>query len=115
MISQNGYYVKEIQKFASRFNPKFLPYILCDNFGDFVKLPRVFQNALEHAERGGVVIAVAYALVEDKREVDVRLFVNSALCVKLNGTALCSEREEYGTGSEIIKVVINRGYAQRTH
>lgn len=47
-----------------------LLYILND-CGNLIKLPRIFQDILEQAECGRIVITVADALVKRERKVDI--------------------------------------------
>ena len=71
-------------------------------FRGIVELPRVFDDVFQHTERGGIVVAVADAFVEDEGEVEIAFLFDDALCVEFVGTALGAEREENGTGTEIV-------------
>ena len=69
----------------------------------------------EILEEGGVVVAVADALVRHEGHVNVLALVHIALVVQLVCTALAAEGAEDGQVAEVIQVVVNGADAQGTH
>lgn len=86
-----------------------------DHFGDFVELAWVADYLLEKAKGGGVIITVAYTLVKHEFEVEILLFLNCALGVKLIYAALRSKGEKHRARTEVIQMMIDRRYAKRAH
>lgn len=88
---------------------------ILNDLGNIVKLPRVLHNILEDPECGRVVVTVANSLVEHVCKVDIALFLNSAFAVHFISTALCTERAEYGAGTEVVQMVEDGRNTQGAH
>ena len=96
------------------FAPKWSIHIR-DHLRPFVELPGIAEDIVQVLERGGIVVAVADALIRYEGVVHVLLFLNHAGGIRFVDAPLGTEGEEYRTGAEIVEVVIDRRDTEGTH
>lgn len=86
----------------------FLIHVLKDLLGRLLEKRGIFDISLDVLEGGGVIIAVANALVGDHLDVDDLLAAHVALLIHRYDTTLRAVGNEQGKIAEIVDVVINR-------
>ena len=66
-------------------------------------------------EEGGVVEAVADALVQDEFHIDVLALDDASILLHFDGTALAAKCTEGREITEVVQVVVDGGDAQTAH
>ncbi len=73
------------------------------------------EDVAHGAQESGVVVAVNRALVHDELAVNILVVDHLTVAVNLVGVAFRAERDEHGQCAEVVDVVKDWPYAQRTH
>ena len=61
-----------------------------------------------------IIVSVGYTLIGNNGEINVFVFFNAAVFLNFKSGSFCTESDEYRAGSEVIKMMINRGNSEGT-
>ena len=89
--------------------------VLHDLFGRGIKDFRVLENAAYIFESDGIRVPVGNAFVAGDAVIHITAFVDLAFAVELVFRVFHAEGKEYRNVAEVVKMVVYRRYAERTH